>query len=37
MKYLGNAWFVMNIEPNYADATAIAHHWLQLFRATSRI
>ena len=30
-------WFVMNIEPDYAGATAIAHHWFQLFRTTGRI
>lgn len=31
------AWFVMNIEPNYAGATAIARHWFQLFRTSGRI
>ena len=32
-----DSWFVMNIEPNYAGATAIARHWFQLFRASGRI
>ena len=32
-----DGWFVMNIEPNYAGATAIARHWFQLFRASGRI
>jgi lysophospholipase L1-like esterase len=26
-------WYVQQIEPNYAGATAIAHHWLSLYRA----
>ncbi len=28
-----DCWFIMNIEPDYAGATAIAAHWFRLLRA----